>query len=187
MGILPILLFSDIEKEGGGTALLKGSHRDVARIIHEMEPRGKKGGTISRLCRGAVNFNDEDNIVEVNGEAGDVLLAHPFLLHARSKNLAMEGMVKSVRIIANPSISFKTPMRIQCKKLGCPCGLQSPSNSPLGCSSCENESSFSKSDGRSVSLCPVEIAIEEALSDPEFLSSKMVLYLSFIFFNLSFL
>ena len=35
IGLLPIFLFSDVLPSGGGTALLRGSHKKVASIIWE--------------------------------------------------------------------------------------------------------------------------------------------------------
>ena len=48
--------------------------------------------------------------VEVNGRAGDVVLAHPFMLHARSKNLGQKG-VESVRFMCHPAVPLKQVRR----------------------------------------------------------------------------
>ena len=48
-------------------------------------------------------------VVEVNGHAGDVMLAHPFLLHARSKNLGQHG-AESVRFMCHPAVPLVKPM-----------------------------------------------------------------------------
>ena len=45
------------------------------------------------------------DFLEVTGEAGDVFLLHPYMLHAASQNPS--GVV---RIITNPAVSFKEPM-----------------------------------------------------------------------------
>jgi len=54
--------------------------------------------------------NDLFQIVEINGQAGDVMLTHPFLLHARSKNLGNKG-VESVRFMCNPNVQLRCSMR----------------------------------------------------------------------------
>uniref|UniRef100_A0AAV1VE97 Phytanoyl-CoA dioxygenase n=1 Tax=Peronospora matthiolae TaxID=2874970 RepID=A0AAV1VE97_9STRA len=106
-GLLAIFLFSDIGPGEGGTALSVGSHKRVARLLAKNEPRGMKGGAVSYQAR---QF-ERRQIVEVNGKAGDVMLVHPFLLHARSKNLGQKG-VKSVRIMCNPNVQLHRKMNL---------------------------------------------------------------------------
>lgn len=106
-GLLAIFLFSDIAPGEGGTALSVGSHHWVARLLERNEPRGMKGGTVSFHAR---QFARE-RVVEVTGRAGDVMLVHPFVLHARSKNLGRRG-VDSVRVMCNPNISLHHPMQL---------------------------------------------------------------------------
>ena len=106
-GLLAIFLFSDIGPGEGGTALSVGSHKRVARLLAKNEPRGMKGGAVSYQAR---QF-ERRQIVEVNGKAGDVMLVHPFLLHARSKNLGQKG-VESVRIMCNPNVRLHRKMNL---------------------------------------------------------------------------
>ena len=106
-GLLVIFLFSDIGPGEGGTALSVGSHQAVARLLEKNEPRGMKGGAVSYQAR---QFERQE-IVEVNGKAGDVMLVHPFLLHARSKNLGRKG-VESVRIMCNPNVELHRKMNL---------------------------------------------------------------------------
>lgn len=113
-GLLAIFLFSDIEPGEGGTALAKGSHKWIARLLRDNEPRGLKGGAVSFRAREhfakRLEVSSDDNmVVEVNGRAGDVMLVHPFLLHARSKNLGAKG-VDSVRFMCNPNICLHREM-----------------------------------------------------------------------------
>lgn len=42
---------------------------------------------------------------------GDVMLAHPFLLHARSKNFGQLG-VESVRFMCHPAVPLRAPMQV---------------------------------------------------------------------------
>ncbi|KUF78976.1 hypothetical protein AM587_10001433 [Phytophthora nicotianae] len=106
-GLLLIFLFSDIGPGEGGTALSVGSHKWVARLLQKNEPRGMKGGAVSYQAR---QFRRRE-VVEVNGKAGDVVLVHPFLLHARSKNLGQKG-VESVRIMCNPNVRLHRRMNL---------------------------------------------------------------------------
>jgi len=114
-GLLCLCLFSDIGYRGGGTLVVEGSHRPVARHLSRF-PEGVEimegirsfvsehpyfaeltGQTGSELAPDARNaklmdqaFVDEDGtelrVVETMGEAGDVFLCHPFLMHAASPN-----------------------------------------------------------------------------------------------------
>jgi ectoine hydroxylase-related dioxygenase (phytanoyl-CoA dioxygenase family) len=106
-GLLMIFLFSDIDKTEGGTALSVSSHKDIARLLQRNEPAGMKGGAVSYHAR---KFTRK-NVVEVNGQAGDVMLTHPFLLHARSKNLGKKGL-NSVRFMCNPNVGLKEEMQL---------------------------------------------------------------------------
>lgn len=106
-GLLAIFCFSDIAPTEGGTALSAGSHVPIARLLEKNEPRGLKGGAVSFNAR---KF-PRQRVVEVNGKAGDIMLVHPFLLHARSKNLGRKG-VESVRIMCNPNIRLHKKMNL---------------------------------------------------------------------------
>ncbi|RAP75793.1 phytanoyl-CoA dioxygenase family protein [Paenibacillus montanisoli] len=114
-GLLCLCLFSDIGPQGGGTLVVEGSHRPVARYLARFpegvelgdgirgffsehpyfaELTGKTGGTMTAEERNASfmerAYVDEDGsqlrVVETTGEAGDVILCHPFLIHAASSN-----------------------------------------------------------------------------------------------------
>ncbi|RLN98033.1 hypothetical protein BBJ28_00011247 [Nothophytophthora sp. Chile5] len=106
-GLLAVFLFSDIAPGEGGTALSVGSHKWIARLLEKNEPRGMKGGAVSFQAR---KFRREQ-VVEVNGKAGDVMLVHPFLLHARSKNLGQKG-ADSVRMMCNPNVRLHQKMNL---------------------------------------------------------------------------
>ncbi|KAF1314366.1 Phytanoyl-coa dioxygenase, partial [Globisporangium splendens] len=106
-GLLAIFCFSDVGPTEGGTALSVGSHVPIAQLLEKNEPRGLKGGAVSYNAR---KFPLR-RVVEVNGRAGDVMLVHPFMLHARSKNLGTKG-VDSVRIMCNPNIRLHEKMNL---------------------------------------------------------------------------
>ena len=110
IGLLPIFLFSDVQKEGGGTALAPGSHRAVARLLARAGDEGINGPRLSALARAAVG--EVHNPVETIGRAGDVLLAHPLLLHARSANLGNAGDAGAVRFMCHPAVVLRAPARL---------------------------------------------------------------------------
>jgi hypothetical protein len=94
-------LFSDIAPGGGGTVLWVGSHRVAARLLARAEPTGLLPAELMTLAREA----HRPEVVEVNGDAGDVALLHGWLLHARGSHLGQEA-----RFIANCSVRLTTPL-----------------------------------------------------------------------------
>lgn len=102
-GLLPIFVLSDIGPGDGGTCFRVGSHKVTARILAAAEPDGLE---VHELCR-RVDAAATGPVIETNGRAGDVLMMHPFMIHARSPNTG-----RSVRFICNPCISFKEPMNL---------------------------------------------------------------------------
>ena len=64
----------------------------MAELLWAGGPTGIEGGELSHRAREACR-PQEGPQVEVNGRAGDVMLAHPFMLHARSKNLGTKVLL----------------------------------------------------------------------------------------------
>jgi hypothetical protein len=102
-GLLPIFLLSDIGAGDGGTCLSAGSHKITARILADAEPAGLD---VHELAKRVREF-PRRKVVETTGRAGDVMLLHPFMLHARSPNTG-----KSVRFICNPCVVLREPMNL---------------------------------------------------------------------------
>lgn len=100
-GLLTIVLWTDVLSTGGGTFVATDSVGAVARHLAE-HPEGllptelQETPLISR-CR---------EFTEVTGKAGDVVLMHPFTLHATSQNV-----LRAQRLITNPPIALAEPMR----------------------------------------------------------------------------
>jgi hypothetical protein len=99
-GLLTIVLWSDIEHRGGGTFIAPDSVASVARLL-------------ARRTDGVLpdEFPYDDLIAqctgfeEITGRLGDVVLMHPFMLHAVSQN--HRG---TARFITNPPIALRRPM-----------------------------------------------------------------------------
>src|SRR4051812_36315265 len=76
-GLLTIVLWSDIEPRGGGTFLATDSVAPVARFLAERPegvlPEEFPYDELIAQCR---------DFVEVTGRLGDVVLLHPYVLHA---------------------------------------------------------------------------------------------------------
>lgn len=96
--VIPVL--SEIEPKGGGTLLAAGTHRTVARALHDAEPNGLDRSELREIALSA-----RHDVHEVNGKPGDAVLTHSWLLHARGPNLGTR-----VRFMANPDITLKAPL-----------------------------------------------------------------------------
>ena len=80
-GLLTIVLWSDIEPRGGGTFVAADSVGPVARLLAE-HPEGilPDDFDYDALVAQCTSF------VEITGRLGDVVLMHPYVLHAVSQN-----------------------------------------------------------------------------------------------------
>lgn len=105
LGLLCLELFTDIEPGGGGTAVRLGTHRYIARILAGSKPHGLSGRELVLHARAATEHLP---VVEINGNAGDILLLHPFTLHAASSNTS-----DRVRIAAIKLIRLYEPMNLE--------------------------------------------------------------------------
>jgi hypothetical protein len=99
-GLLTLVLWSDIELRGGGTFVAADSVGPVARLLADTPegilPDDFDYGALISQC---------DDFVETTGRLGDVVLLHPFVLHAASQNH------RGPRFITNPPIALREPMR----------------------------------------------------------------------------
>ncbi|HEY8669077.1 MAG TPA: phytanoyl-CoA dioxygenase family protein [Tepidisphaeraceae bacterium] len=105
-GLLPIHLLTDIDPGGGGTAILPGSHMFVARLLAQSEPEGLSPAQLVPPIEPYV-IENLDRVIEMTGQMGDVVLTHPFMVHAQSPNTG-----RRIRIIANPAQSYREPMNL---------------------------------------------------------------------------
>jgi hypothetical protein len=104
-GLVCLQLFTDIEPGGGGTAVRVGSHRYTACILAEAEPDGLTPSELDLRASAATQYL---SVVEVTGKAGDIILMHPFTVHAPSTNTRDQ-----VRIAAIKVISLYEPMNLK--------------------------------------------------------------------------
>ena len=115
-GLFAVRLFTCLAKlppAGGGTVFVAGSHRLVQGLvaadgagrmrsadarsalirtcpwIKDLCSRDKKTDRVQAFMSSSRIADDvEVRVVEMTGEAGDVLLVHPLMLHAPAKNCA---------------------------------------------------------------------------------------------------
>ena len=100
IGLILLILLSNIEDKGGGTAIAESSHiLGIKKLIEN----GIRGCTAEELTITLREKSENTfDIIEVIGNIGDIILMHPLVLHARSKNLS-----KNVRFLCHPNISLK--------------------------------------------------------------------------------
>ena len=99
-GLLTFVLWTDMIHKGGGTFVAADSVPVIARFLAE-HPEGVLPGDFdfSELIGQCHDF------VEMTGNTGDVVLLHPFTLHATSQNVLNAG-----RMITNPPLTLLEPM-----------------------------------------------------------------------------
>ncbi|WP_369056364.1 phytanoyl-CoA dioxygenase family protein [Kineococcus terrestris] len=99
-GLLTIVLWTDVHSRGGGTFVATDSVGVVARFLAEhpegVLPDDLQQTKLIRQCR---------EFTELTGKQGDVVLLHPFVLHATSQNV-----LRAQRLITNPPLSLREPM-----------------------------------------------------------------------------
>jgi hypothetical protein len=95
LGLLNIELFTDIEPGGGGTAIRVGSHSYVARVLAETKGLTAEAELYLRI----VNGTDHLAEVEITGQAGDLLLMHPFTVHVTSPNTSDRARIAAVKLV----------------------------------------------------------------------------------------
>lgn len=103
-GLLTIVIWSDIEPQGGGTFAAADSVAPVARLL-AAHPEGVLPGGAPEASFGSLIHQCRD-FRELTGQIGDVVLIHPFLLHASSQNHSGKA-----RFITNPPVSLREPMQ----------------------------------------------------------------------------
>ena len=100
--LLVTVLFTDVLPRAGGTFIAADSAKHVARWFaeHPEGSYGLPGDETKRIIAACSDF------VELTGQAGDIVLMHPFTLHTVSLN-----PTDRPRLITNPAPTLKEPMR----------------------------------------------------------------------------
>ena len=96
---VPAFLITDSKLDGGCTLVAAGSHKIVARLLGSARQPILRQEMVA-FCEGYVSQRaGRDTIVQLVGEAGDVVIMHPLLMHAASAN----GR-DNIRIMGNTGI-----------------------------------------------------------------------------------
>ena len=111
-GVLAFSFLNDVQPRGGGTAVLTGSHRLMQRFIDrqpaklrakmktvrkafldsnpwltDLDTDEDRPGRVARFMDGEHEIDGIPvRVVELTGDAGDVIIGHPWLLHAAAPN-----------------------------------------------------------------------------------------------------
>ncbi|MBO0819884.1 MAG: phytanoyl-CoA dioxygenase family protein [Nocardiopsaceae bacterium] len=80
-GLLALYLFTEVDADSAPTRIRPGSHRDAARVL---APAGEEGMAWMDAAQAAAKASEHRPTVLATGQAGDVFLCHPFLVHAAS-------------------------------------------------------------------------------------------------------
>jgi hypothetical protein len=99
-GLLALYLFSDVDAGSAPTRVRPGSHRDAARIL---KPAGQAGMSFMRAAALAAQASADRPTELATGQAGDVFLCHPFLVHAAS----WPHTGAHPRIMAQPGVALR--------------------------------------------------------------------------------
>ncbi|KAI0633815.1 hypothetical protein C8Q77DRAFT_814098 [Trametes polyzona] len=106
-GLTVIVLFNDIAPRAGGTYIAPDGIKNVVQWLHDhpegasempQDPDGSRSICSIQTCK---------EFVELTGDAGDVILLHPFMPHSASKN-----HLRIPRFITNPPVTLKEPLNL---------------------------------------------------------------------------
>ena len=103
--LLMLFLFTDVGPDDAPTRILVGSHLDVPPVL---EPLGEGGVHFENVMP---SFPDVDKrrVALATGNAGDVYLCHPFLVHAAS----WPHRGTKPRFMAQPELSPVAPLELE--------------------------------------------------------------------------
>ena len=98
-GLLVLYLFSDVDADSAPTRVRPGSHRDAARAL---APAGDEGLPWRQAAPLAAQASAGRPTVLATGQAGDVFVCHPFLVHAAS----WPHRGRQPRMLAQPGVAL---------------------------------------------------------------------------------
>lgn len=102
-----IVLFNDIKPRCGGTYISPDGIKNVVKWLYD-HPEGSDGWDVDETgSRTVCNIQQCSDFVELTGNAGDMILFHPFMPHSASKNYN-----RVPRFITNPPVTLKQPFNL---------------------------------------------------------------------------
>jgi hypothetical protein len=104
-GLLALFLLSRTRRDDAPTRLLVGSHLDVPAVL---KPARDKGMDMWDVMAGLPRSTFRRDVALATGNAGDVILCHPFLVHATS----WPNRGPRPRLLIQPAIELRQPLRL---------------------------------------------------------------------------
>lgn len=106
--LVPVFLLTPSYENGAATVVVRGTHRIVARLLRLAETPVPRWRLVA-FCE-ALMARDimRSRIVQLVGEAGDVAILHPLLIHAASANVTSH-----VRVMCNTGFGLRGARRYQ--------------------------------------------------------------------------
>jgi hypothetical protein len=105
-GLLALFLFTDVGDDDAPTELIVGSHLDVPRAI---APFGERGLFYGEVVKRLPASTFERPRRRATGQAGDVFVCHPFLVHRAT----WPHRGTRPRIIAQPGVATQAPFALR--------------------------------------------------------------------------
>lgn len=122
-GLLALFLFTDVGDEDAPTEIILGSHLDIPRAL---APYGERGAFFADATKDLTASTFQRPHAHATGQAGDVYICHPFLVHRATWPHRGVGP----RMIAQPEIGHHEPFALENRHDVCAverailCGLQ---------------------------------------------------------------
>jgi hypothetical protein len=105
-GLLALFLFSDVSDRDAPTEIIIGSHLDVPRVL---APLGERGMWFSPVAGALPQSTFERPRTFATGQAGDVFLCHPFLVHRAT----WPHRGDRPRMVAQPGVAIRQPFDLR--------------------------------------------------------------------------
>ena len=100
-----LFLFTDVGADDAPTRILVGSHLDVPAVLEPIGDGGSHFGQVVPL----IPHVHKREIALATGEAGDVYLCHPFLVHAAT----WPHRGTTPRFMAQPELAPVAPLKLE--------------------------------------------------------------------------
>lgn len=104
-GLLALFLLTDVGERDAPTELKVGSHLDLPAVLQGF---GERGGTFLEVAQAFPDTIEHRPSAFATGQAGDVLLCHPFLVHRAT----WPHTGDRPRAIAQPAVATTQPFRL---------------------------------------------------------------------------
>jgi hypothetical protein len=107
IGVVGAFLFSDTDDNAGATRVISGSHLEVARVFRNSPAENTQAEQLRKKLPYVVEEKRfQKRVVNLTGNAGDIWLFHPMLLHCPGRNSGTD-----IRFAAFPHFLLRGKLR----------------------------------------------------------------------------